>query len=134
MVKKILGISLIVAITFLTFMGLPLKADANWSSWETTSLKSSDGWKRTGAYSGKAKSQASWSAEASDKTMWSNPQKRLINSENKVRGKSITLKKTDQIYTADTENAFVGYNYYAQIKPAFNQIGTDSITSRHKAD
>lgn len=71
---------------------------------------------------------------ATSKTMWSNPQKRLINSGNAIRGSAITLSKTNQIYTASSSGTQKGFVYYAHIKPAFNQVGTDTIRSRHSAD
>ncbi|MCR6112574.1 hypothetical protein HXA35_19755 [Bacillus sp. A301a_S52] len=133
MKKMMLGICLLTAVTFTAPLALPSTAEANWSSWSDTSLNSSDGWKRTGAFSGKTTSRLEWSAVASTKTMWSNPQKRMVNSNNALRGNAVTLSNTNQIYTNSTNNALPGYNYYAQIRPAWNQVGTDTITSRHNA-
>lgn len=112
----------------------PSNAEAAWSSYSTTTLNSSDGFVRTGTYAGKFSERTTWRAEASEKTMWSNPVKRLINSSNEVRGNNITLSSTNTVYTASTINALVGYNYYAQIRPAWNQVGQDTIRSRHSPD
>lgn len=127
--NKILGTLLV----GLMILALPISASANaWSSYSVNDLNSTDGWKWTAHGSSKTTSQAYWDAEASAMTMWSNPSKRMVNSNGTVRGTAVTISTTGTVYTGSSSGV-ANILYYAQVKPAWNQSGQDTITSRHKA-
>lgn len=69
------------------------------------------------------------------RTMTSQPKIRLVNSDNAQRSSEINLPKNNQEATGSLyASAQKGYYYYASISPAWNQVGTDSVTAQISAD
>lgn len=67
-----------------------------------------------------------------DKTMWSNPSAKLVNSEGKSRSDSVKLSGTST-YTGSGNDGEVGYYYWLKVTSAWNQVGTDSINLKFSA-
>lgn len=63
-------------------------------------------------------------------TSWSRPSVRLINSEKVERSGWVKLKE-DNIYPTTKVNTTKNYYYYAEVKGAWNQIGTDTMRFRY---
>lgn len=63
-------------------------------------------------------------------TSWSRPSARLVNSEKESRSDWVKLKE-DNIYATTSVTATKNYYYYAEIKGAWNQIGTDTMRFRY---
>lgn len=63
-------------------------------------------------------------------TSWSKPQARLVNSNNQPRSAWVTLDG-DIVATTDDVSAVINHYYYAEIKGAWNQVGTDTMRFRY---
>ncbi|WP_226536226.1 hypothetical protein [Fictibacillus halophilus] len=61
------------------------------------------------------------------KTMWSDPDARIVNSDGVKRSDWVEIKTTDETFTAGNNSGTKGFNYYAQVRPDASQSGTDSI-------
>ena len=64
---------------------------------------------------------------ASSKTMYTDPNARIVNSDGEKRSNWVEIKTTDEAYTATDNIGTKNYNYYAQVKPDSWQRGTDTI-------
>lgn len=63
-------------------------------------------------------------------TSWSRPSARLVNSEKQPRSGWVKLKE-DNIYATTDVSATKNYYYYAEVKGAWNQVGTDTMRFRY---
>ena len=63
-------------------------------------------------------------------TSWSRPSARLVNSDKESRSDWVKLKE-DNIYSTTDVTATKNYYYYAEIKGAWNQVGTDTMRFRY---
>ena len=63
-------------------------------------------------------------------TSWSRPSARLVNSNKEGRSGWVKLKE-DNIYSTTSVTAEKNYYYYAEIKGAWNQLGTDTMRFRY---
>jgi len=70
---------------------------------------------------------------ASAKTMWSSPSLRLVNSDGAVRSSYRSIPDTGVTYTGNNNTGEPNHYYYAQVKPAWNQAGTDTIKLKFDA-
>lgn len=62
------------------------------------------------------------------KTMTSAPSVKLVNSNGDARSSGVSVGKINKTYTGSNNTGTVGYKYYARVKPAWNQVGSDTIT------
>lgn len=125
--KKMVRISaLILTLGILTTQS----AFAAYSSYGTFSIKNDPVTQTTAGNmlgAGKTSTSSSFSVYASAKTMTSTPSVRLVNSSGAVRSSYVGVPNISIPYTGSNNTGTVGYNYYAEVKPALNQIGTDTI-------
>lgn len=63
-------------------------------------------------------------------TSWSRPSARLVNSDKESRSDWVKLKE-DNIYSTTSVTAAKNHYYYAEIKGAWNQVGTDTMRFRY---
>ncbi|MBY6037166.1 hypothetical protein KUV80_10895 [Fictibacillus nanhaiensis] len=70
------------------------------------------------------------SFQASSMTMWSDPDARIVNSNNEKRSDWVEVKNTSDTFTAGNNIGEPNYYYYAQVKPDATQSGTDTIKLR----
>lgn len=104
-----------------------------WTDSYRYSLKSSDKWK-TATENGypMAQNKDSYSKYFDvftvSKTMDSKPKFRLVNSNNDVITKEVTTAKVGQYTIGDSNTGQPGHAYIGSVKPAWNQLGTDSIS------
>lgn len=128
MTKKFKRVVVSVAIMGILTAGATSCLAASWGSLKTVDITAGDGWKNKfdGPYDTKEDGDAIFKVYSTSMTMTSNPTVRLINSDGVVRSKSVTVKDTYREYK-NSSTAEKGHNYWTQIKPAWNQIGTDSI-------
>lgn len=61
---------------------------------------------------------------------WSRPSARLVNSDKAGRSGWVKLKE-DNIYPTTDVTATKNYYYYAEVKGAWNQVGTDTMRFRY---
>ena len=105
---------------------------ANWSKVATFSLNSGQNWTRyatngQSVSSYKSTNQTYYYVDTYTKSMWTSPTFRLVNSDNEVRSWTVSVAGDNQRAIGHGNTGTVGYNYYASLKPAWNQIGTDTI-------
>ncbi len=104
-----------------------------WTDAYRYSLKAGDGWKtntENGTLMGQDKDSLSkyFDVLTVAKTMDSKPKFRLVNSENSAITKEVTTAKVGQYTIGDSNTGQIGHAYYGSVKPAWNQLGTDSIS------
>lgn len=130
--KKLIVFVLCFAI--MASMGM-LLACAAYGSVTTVYVTSSNTWQSTNMYGNKTTGGSTWHLDVSNKTMWSSPTARLVNSNDAVRSNSLTISANNGVFTGSLlSSATVGYNYYLSVKPASSQIGNDSITGKVNPD
>ena len=83
----------------------------------------------------KGTSNRTFHVKTLNKTMWSTPQFKLVNSNGATRSLTIDLpvagyEGSDSL----TAEAAIGYYYYAGLKAGWNQMGTDTVTAKISAD
>ncbi|WP_284139600.1 MULTISPECIES: hypothetical protein [unclassified Virgibacillus] len=121
--KKIITLTLVFSLCFTVLVNA-----SSWGNLATISLKWNDSWKTSDARSYKMKNNDSnFDVLATSKTMTSNPSVRLANSNGEKRSSSVSVKGIDTVYTGSNNTGTNGYYYYGQAKPAWNQVGTDSM-------
>lgn len=113
-------------------------ATNTWSDAKTYSLKATDGWKRgtlEGEWMGNLKTTNSnkYDVYTVSKTMWSNPQFRLVNSNNVAVSSTVTTAGEGRYVTGSGNTGTIGYAYYGSVKPAWNQVGNGRIKLQMKA-
>lgn len=113
---------------------LAYSASGNWSAYKTVTLSSSDGWKQVGHSSLKGTNNDIATFRADNKTMYTDPDAKLVNSDGQNRSGIVNMALIDTNMTTDTNTGTKGYNYYSKIKPSGLQIGSDSIRYRIMAD
>lgn len=59
--------------------------------------------------------------------MWSSPRIKLVTSTGEERSRSQSTPGAGRTATYGNSTAEVGYFYYGAVRPAFNQVGTDTI-------
>ena len=130
--KKLIVFVLCFAI--MASMGM-LLACAAYGSVKTVYVTSSNVWQSTDMYGKKTTEDTTWHLDVSNKTMWSDPTARLVNSNDAVRSNSLTISASNGVFTGSLlSTATVNYYYYLSVKPASAQIGTDSITGKVNPD
>lgn len=132
---KKLFISAVVAATVMMCSAITCYA-ANWGDLVTVTINSTDGWKAQfeGPYDYKETNSSQFSVYATAKTMTSSPSVRLINAYGYQRSDSVSIPYTGNTYTGSNNTGTPGYNYWTETKPAWNQIGTDTMRYQIKAD
>ena len=105
---------------------------SDWTDALTYKLKAGDSWKTTttsGYDMGQDKNSDAnyFDVNTVSKTMSSKPSFRLVNSNNEVRSNSVTTANTGLYVRGSGNTGVIGYSYYGSIKPAWNQLGTDTI-------
>jgi hypothetical protein len=129
--KKMKNMKRIITLTLMLGLFSAQFVYAAYSSYGTFQITNSSTYYTTtgsmlGAY--KTTTASDFNVYASAKTMTSTPQVRLVNSSGQVRSDYVGVKNTNTTYTGSNNTGSVGYLYYAEVKPAWNQIGTDTIT------
>lgn len=132
--KKFLA-SIISAATIMMLGTITCYAD-NWGDLATVAIDSSDGWTDHfhGPFDYKETDSSNFHVLATAKTMTSSPSVRLINYNSEVRSSAVSVSSTYVDYTGNNNTGTAGYVYWTQTKPAWNQVGTDSIRYQIKAD
>ena len=107
-------------------------AASTWTDARTWELTSGDDFKTvttTGTKCGATKTtdQRTWDVYTVSKTMWTNPTARLVNSANQVRSDVVTTANVGRYVTGQQNTGTIGYAEYLSVKPAFNQVGYDTI-------
>lgn len=121
--KKVIALTFV----FLFCFTVAVSADS-WGNLATISLKWNDSWKTSQARSYKTvNNDSNFDALATSKTMTSNPSVRLVNSNGQKRSGTVSVKGTNTAYTGSNNTGTSGHYYYGQAKPAWNQLGTDSM-------
>ncbi len=70
----------------------------------------------------------SWAVKVgNEKTMWSDPNVMLVNSNGAPRSSVETVRFKNTTYYGDKNTGTPGYRYYISIKPSLSQHGTDHI-------
>lgn len=126
----------IITIVFVVTLLVSQIAFATYSSYGTFSIKNDPTvYTTTGSKlkSTKTTTSSKFSVYASAKTMWTTPSLRLVNSQGAVRSSYRSIPNTGVTYTGTNNTGKPGYYYYAQVKPAVTQIGTDSIKLKFNA-
>lgn len=123
--NKIISIILAIAVVF--SLQIVAFAATTWSDAGTITLNSDTGWKRNttkGVYIVNAKTTTSKDVTVYtvSKTMASNPQFRMVNSENSARSGSFSMPSAGRQKTDSSNTGEKGYKYYASVKPAWNQV------------
>lgn len=109
-------------------------AFATWSGFGTFSITNDETYRTTTGDmlpGFKTTTSASFDVYASAKTMTSSPWVRLVNSSGEVRSTYVSIPYTGNTYTGSNNTGTSQYYYYASVKPAWNQVGTDTITLKH---
>ena len=127
-------ISIILCLAMLFSIQIVAFAAETWSDAATYQLNSDTGWKRlttTGIYLGNEKTTSSnkVTVYTVSKTMSSSPKFRIVNSKNQERSGHITTAAVGKSKTDTSNTGEKGYNYYASVKPAWNQA-TDNKSIR----
>ncbi len=129
--KKI--VILVSILSLFSLSGTVLAAVGNWGSLKTIDIKSTDDWKKTTVNDYKTDSaETKVDFYTASKTMYSNPSVKMVNSSNTVRSGTTTLQN-QRTTTASNNTGSSGYYYYASVKPAWNQVGTDSAKFQMRA-
>lgn len=68
---------------------------------------------------------------ASAKTMTSSPSVRLVSDSGASRSSYVSIPDTGYDYEGYNNTGASGSTYYASVKPAWNQVGADSIRLQH---
>ncbi len=82
----------------------------------------------------KTTSSTTFRVDTYTKTMWSYPEYRLVNSNYSPRSDWVAVPAVGGRSTGTGNSGVIGYYYYGQIKPAWNQLGTDTIRLDFSAD
>ena len=122
--------SIILAIAAIFLFQITAFAANTWSDAGTINLNRNTGWKRTtttGVYLVNTKSTDSNNVTVYtvSKTMVSYPQFRMVNSNNAARSASFTVPPAGKQKTNSSNTGVNGYNYYASVKPAWNQVSNN---------
>lgn len=124
----------VVALTLALGILATQSAFAAWSNFGTFSITNDETYYTTSGTmlpGGKTTSSAYFDVYASAKTMTSAPSVRLVNSSGASRSSYVSVSNTGTTYTGSNNTGVAGYNYYASVKPAWNQVGTDTIKLQH---
>lgn len=134
--KKIISFLLIACVLFT----IPITAYAGctWSDKRTISVNEDSGWKRTTtkkdfAVDLKETESNLYYVTTVALSMYNNPQFRLVNSNNQVRGEAIKTGNKGNTKHG-TNNGAKGHKYFAAIKPNSWQTGTDNYTFTFSAE
>ncbi|CAH0344392.1 hypothetical protein [Bacillus sp. CECT 9360] len=103
---------------------------AAWSSYGTFSVTDKPKTTTTTGVKIGAKKESNdseFSVYASAKTMYTDPDVRLVNSNIEARSSYVEVYDTDVTITGNNNVGDIGYTYYAQVKPDAAQAGTDTI-------
>lgn len=115
----------LIATALLTLVGATT-AFATWGPTGTVWVSSTQGYtKYSSIYSNKTTASTGWKCEVYQKTMWSKPEGKLVNSDSSTRSNSMSLPVGLLYGSGNTGTA--GYTYYIAIKPNWSQTGNDSI-------
>lgn len=118
----------VITLSFVFLFCFTVAVSAAWGNLATISLKWNDSWKTSEARSYKTvNNDSKFDVLATSKTMTSNPSVRLVNSNGEKRSGTVSVKNTNTVYTGSNNTGTNGYYYYGQAKPAWNQVGTDSM-------
>ena len=123
-------ISIILAITVVFSFQVVAFAATTWSDAGTITLNRGTDWKRnttTGVYIVNTKETTSKDVKVYtvSKTMSSNPQFRMVNSNNSARSGSFSMPSAGKQKTNSSNTGEKGYNYYASVKAAWNQVSNN---------
>ena len=126
--SKIMTIFIVITVIF-SFQVVAFAA-TTWSDKGTIALNRDTDWKRnttTGVYivNTKTTSSTSVTVYTLSKTMTSNPQFRIVNSNNEARCAAFSMPSAGKEKTNTSNTGDPGYNYYASVKPAWNQVAND---------
>ncbi len=126
--KKLKKISTIVLIISLLSLQIAYAAYSSYGTFQVTNDVIAT--TTTGDMLGASKTTtgADFNVYSSAKTMTSAPGVRLVNSNLEVRSDYVSVANINTTYIGTNNTGTSGYTYYAQVKPAWNQIGTDTIT------
>ncbi len=131
--KIIKSIALSIILSLFTIQ-VVYAAYSSYGTFEITNDSTSYTTTNTQLSSTKETTSTSFLVYASAKTMTSSPKVRLINSDNEVRSSYVSIADTYTTYTGTNNTGVVGYPYYAEVTPAWNQIGTDTIRLKINAN
>ncbi len=125
--KRIMVSGLLVAIC-LTVGSISFAAWENWTSYETSTVGGFGGSTTSSHRSCKiAAKDKKFAVTVKDKTMWSAPTAKLVNSEGVSRSNKVVLNDTDKKFTGSGSTAEKNHLYKLKITSALNQIGDDTI-------
>lgn len=96
----------------------------NWTKYETSYVN--DTVRSDHASTRKTKDKR-FEVYVKDKSMWSTPQAKIVNSQGASRSSWVKLSLEGKNYKGTNNLCEKNYKYYLKIKAAWNQIGTDSI-------
>ena len=104
----------------------------NWSAAGTFRLPAASGWHRyttAGRMLSAIKSTDStkFDVDTYERSARSAPVFRLVNSDNEVRSDSVNCPQEGERATGSNNSGTIGYRYYASVRPAYHQVGTDTI-------
>ena len=103
------------------------------------SISDSNNFKRcTSIKDTKGTTNATFHVKTLNKTMRSTPSFKLVNSDGATRSVTIDLPKAGYEGSGSlagvSPSEAIGHYYYAGLKAAWNQIGTDTVTAKISAD
>lgn len=128
--KKICSILLV---AMLLLVGTVSFASGTWGNLSTVDLAWNDGWTNTDIRSNKSTNESEFDVYATAKTMSSAPRVRLVNSAGAIRSDPVSIPRALRVYTGSNNTGVPGFTYWAQVIPAWNQVGTDSIRFQIRA-
>ena len=112
----------------LTVGSTSFAAWSNWTPYETSTVGGFGGSTTSSNRSYKLSAKdKQFAVSVKDKTMWSSPSAKIVNSEGKSRSNSVSLNDTNKKFTGSGSTAEKGYYYKLKITSAINQIGDDTI-------
>lgn len=114
---------------------LAVHASFSPSSHKDVSIHRKDNWRRAGISDIRRNTSDVFFVQVGrTKTMWSVPNVRMVNSNNAVRSDTLRLTSTNKTFDQRGNDGAKGYRYYLQIKPAWNQIDSDTISLKFDAN
>lgn len=135
--KKIRFITVIMCVAVVLVTSsfvLAYSSSGNWSAYKTVTMSSGSGWKQVGHSSLKATNNDIATFYVDNKTMYTDPDAKLVNSDGLNRSGTVNMALVDTNMTTKTNTGTKGYKYYSKIKPSPLQIGSDSIRYKIMAD
>ncbi|MBP3339111.1 MAG: hypothetical protein J6L69_06885 [Lachnospiraceae bacterium] len=96
----------------------------NWTSYETSYV---DDAVTSDNYSVRYTDDDAFGVYVKDMTMWSTPKAKVVNSEGASRSSWLSLSDEEEYLYGTNNTCENNHMYYLKIKPAWNQVGEDTI-------